>query len=159
MIKLRSSRLLQCGGIERQLAQSACGVAAKTTLTTAAWPTFRLRPFRPAARSSGRCGPRWRAPRRCAAHLVGIEVGLLDTTVFQRDLAVERRCDAEDDLALGVGPQQDSLRAEITAAESVWPCKITVARTPHGSEFFCQDCKWRGLCLATAFVPSHGLPC
>ena len=35
-----------------------------------------------------------------AQHLVGIEVGLLDTAVLQRDLAIERGRDAEDDRAL-----------------------------------------------------------
>ena len=35
-----------------------------------------------------------------AQHLVGIEIGLLDTAVLQRDLAIERRRDAEDDRAL-----------------------------------------------------------
>jgi hypothetical protein len=35
-----------------------------------------------------------------AQDLVGIEIALLDTAVLQRDLAIERRCDAEDDRAL-----------------------------------------------------------
>jgi hypothetical protein len=32
-----------------------------------------------------------------AQDLVGVEVGLLDTAVLERDLAMERRRDAEDD--------------------------------------------------------------
>src|SRR5262249_33099833 len=31
------------------------------------WPRCRTRPSRPAARNSQRCGPRWPAPRSCAA--------------------------------------------------------------------------------------------
>src|SRR5262249_26801297 len=37
-----------------------------------------------------------------AQHLVSIEVALLDAAVLQRDLAVERRRDAEDDRALNL---------------------------------------------------------
>jgi hypothetical protein len=39
-----------------------------------------------------------------AQDLVGIKVGLLDAAVFQRDLAIERRRDAEDDRALDLRP-------------------------------------------------------
>src|SRR5712691_6248613 len=39
-----------------------------------------------------------------AQDLVGIEVGLLDTAVFESDLAIERRRDAEHDCALDLRP-------------------------------------------------------
>src|SRR5271165_6998302 len=35
-----------------------------------------------------------------AQHLIGVEVGLLDPAIFQRDLAIERGGDAENDRAL-----------------------------------------------------------
>src|SRR4051794_11125974 len=39
-----------------------------------------------------------------AQDLVSIEVGLLDTAIFESDLAIERRRDAEDDRALDLRP-------------------------------------------------------
>ena len=49
-------------------------------------------------------------------HLVGIEVGLLDTPVLERDLAMERRRDAENDRALELGA--DGVRIDGGAAVS-----------------------------------------
>src|SRR5262249_56332733 len=39
-----------------------------------------------------------------AQHLVGVEIGLLDPAVLQRDIAMQRRRDAEDDRALYLRP-------------------------------------------------------
>ena len=39
-----------------------------------------------------------------AQHLVGVEIGLLDTAVFEGDLTIECRRDAEDDRALDLRP-------------------------------------------------------
>jgi len=65
-------------------------VAAKIALVSAGamGRSFRPRPFRPAARNSGRCGPSIRRRFIHAQHLIGVEIGLLDTPVFQRDRAI-----------------------------------------------------------------------
>src|SRR5215467_10636854 len=49
-----------------------------------------------------------------AQHLIAIEVGLLDTAVLQRDLAMERRRDAEDNRALDL--RLDGVRIDDVAA-------------------------------------------
>src|SRR5262245_43534243 len=97
---LRSGRLLQHGGVERQLAQALAGCREDRVGNRGndsrgsgfAHPARRLGALEDVNLDGGRLVH--------AQHLVGIEVGLLDTAVFQRDLAVERRRDAEDDPAL-----------------------------------------------------------
>ena len=99
-----SHRPLQRGGVDRQLSQALAGCRKDRV---------------------GHCGNDSRSPslahstrwlrtlddvdldgRRLvhAQDLVGIEVGLLDTSVLERNLAMERRRDAEDDRALDLRP-------------------------------------------------------
>ena len=75
-------------------------VAAKIALATAGTSlTSRTRPCRPAARALDDVDLDGRRFVH-AQHLVAVEIALLDAAVLERDFAVQRRRDAEDDRAL-----------------------------------------------------------
>ena len=93
-----SCPLLQRLRVDRHLSQPLAG-RREDSVGDAGTIAESWSPIPPAARSSGRCGPR--SPGFVdAQHLVRVEVGLLDAAVLQRDLAIERGGDAEDDRAL-----------------------------------------------------------
>src|SRR6266567_9615201 len=100
----RSHRLLQRSGVDRQLSQALAGCGKD-----------RVGHGGTDGRSPGLAHSARRLEilddvdlegRRLihAQDLVSIEIGLLDTAVFQRDLAMECRRDAEDDRALDLCP-------------------------------------------------------
>src|SRR3984893_19003219 len=96
----RSHRLLQRGVVDGQLSQALSGCSKDCVghggndgrSPALAHPARRLRALYDMDFDGRRLID--------AQNLVGIEVGLLDTAILERDLAVERCRDAEDDRAL-----------------------------------------------------------
>src|SRR5260370_40899917 len=99
-VKRTHSRLLQQAGIDWHLAQALAGGRIDRVgdrgndcrCPGLAHTTRRLRAFHDVDLNGGRLVH--------TQHLIGIEVGLLDTAALQRDLAVESSGGAKDDSAL-----------------------------------------------------------
>src|SRR6202035_3382366 len=88
----RSRRLLQRAGVDRQLSQALAGCRKDRRGAGFAHAARRLATLNYVDLDGRRLVD--------AKHLVGVEVSLLDPAVLQRDLAMERRRDAEVDRAL-----------------------------------------------------------
>ena len=105
-VVFRSRRLLQSCSVDRQLSQALPG-CREDRVGDGGNDGRRPRLAHPARRF--RALHDMDLDRRClidAKHLVSIEIGLLDTAVLQRDLAMERSRDAEDDGALYLRPDR-----------------------------------------------------
>ena len=93
---LGSHRLPRRGGVDRQLAQALAG--CRKDCVGHSGDDGRGPGLAHSARRLGTLDNVDLDGRRLvyAQHLVGIEIGLFDTAVFERDLAIERRGDPED---------------------------------------------------------------